>query len=94
MILPKSIICLAAAISGASAAADLPKWAQPAVDSGLALGGLNGLALLRSLGETEGSCNIFNIKYRQEWYVPTGLEIMCLMADSRRVLKANPLCVH
>lgn len=74
MVLPKSIICLAAALSGAHAAADLPKWAQPAVDSGLALGGLNGIALVKALGETEGKCNFFNIKYRQEWYVPTALE--------------------
>ncbi|KAK3370434.1 tyrosinase-like protein [Podospora didyma] len=88
MILPKSsVLCLAAALSGAAnAAADLPKWAQPAVDSGLALGGLNGIALVKALGETEGTCNIFNIKYRQEWRT--------LSATTRKSFIAAAKCVQ
>ncbi|KAM7186055.1 tyrosinase-like protein [Rhypophila sp. PSN 637] len=91
MMLPKPIICLAAALSGAHAAADLPKWAQPAVDSGIALGALNGIALFKSLLETEGSCNILNVKYRQEWRTLTSSTKKSFIAAAKCVQKKGSL---
>lgn len=60
-------IALAAAM-GASATFNLPAFEQLAIDSGLALSGLNGLALLQSATKYGGSCNIGNVKIRREWY--------------------------
>lgn len=60
-------ITLAAAI-GASATFNVPTFEQLAVDSGLALSGLNGLALLQSATKYGGSCNLGNVKIRREWY--------------------------
>ncbi|KAK3936851.1 tyrosinase-like protein [Diplogelasinospora grovesii] len=48
-------------------AVSLPKWEQFAIGSGLALTGLNSIALLNSLGNFKGSCNPSNLKVRQEW---------------------------
>lgn len=62
----KTTLCLAAAATAVSGL-NIPNFGQLAVDSGLALSGLNGIALLSSLGHTEGTCNIGNIKIRQEW---------------------------
>lgn len=59
-------IALATAI-GASATFNLPSFEQFAVDSGLALAGLNGIALLSSASKYGGSCNIGNVKIRREW---------------------------
>ena len=39
-----------------------------AIDSGLALAGLNGIALLNSATKYGGSCNPANVKIRREWY--------------------------
>jgi tyrosinase len=61
-------ITLAAAI-GASSAFNMPAFEQFAIDSGLALSGLNGLALLQSANKYGGSCNMGNVKIRREWYV-------------------------
>lgn len=67
----KSSLCLLAAVLSvpASATVDIPSWAQPAIDSGLALAGLNGIAVLKALGNIKGTCNAANLKVRQEWYV-------------------------
>ncbi|KAK4209636.1 tyrosinase-like protein [Rhypophila decipiens] len=70
MFLKPSSLCLltAAALSvPASAAPDLPFWAQPAIDSGLALAGLNGIAVLKTLSNFKGGCNPANLEIRQEW---------------------------
>lgn len=72
MILKASSLCLltAAALSApAAAVADIPSWTQSAIDSGLALTGLNGIAVVKSLGNIKGTCNALNLKVRQEWYV-------------------------
>jgi tyrosinase len=53
---------------GASAF-NLPSFEQFAVDSGLALAGLGGIALMNSATKYGGSCNIGNVKIRREWYV-------------------------
>jgi len=68
----KSSLCLTAVLSvlqPVQAAADIPFWAQPAIDSGLALSGLNTLAVLKSLGNFKGQCNPLKLNIRQEWYV-------------------------
>ncbi len=75
MLLLKSTLCLAAALS--AHAFDLPSWAQPAIDSGLALGGLNGIALLKSMSKFQGACNPATLKIRQEWYVFGSLGTLC-----------------
>ncbi|KAK4148900.1 tyrosinase-like protein [Chaetomidium leptoderma] len=61
-----AFIALATAI-GASATFDLPSFEQFAVDSGLALAGLNGMALLASANKYGGGCNLGNVKFRREW---------------------------
>ncbi|KAK0712744.1 hypothetical protein B0T26DRAFT_780401 [Lasiosphaeria miniovina] len=65
MMLLKPILCLTAALS--ASATILPSWDQLAVDSGLALAGLNGIALLSALGNFGGGCTPANVKIRQEW---------------------------
>lgn len=60
-------LAVAAAASAVSGTFTLPNFAQFAVDSGLALGSLNSLAALNALTHTGGSCNLANIKIRQEW---------------------------
>ena len=60
-------ITLAAAM-GASATFNIPAFEQFAVDSGMALAGLNGIALLQSATKYGGSCNMGNVKIRREWY--------------------------
>ncbi|KAK3346516.1 tyrosinase-like protein [Lasiosphaeria hispida] len=64
--LAKTLLCLSAALSTASAFG-LPDFGQFAVDSGLALTGLNAIALGNSLGNLKGSCNLGTLKFRQEW---------------------------
>ncbi|KAK4122009.1 tyrosinase-like protein [Parathielavia appendiculata] len=59
-------ITLAAAIK-ASAIFSIPSFEQFAIDSGLALSGLNGIALLNSATKYGGSCNVGNVKIRREW---------------------------
>ena len=44
-------------------------FGQGAVDSGLALAGLNSQALINSLGNFRSGCNPAQLKVRQEWYV-------------------------
>ena len=56
-----------AAASGASAI-NLPSFEQFAIDSGLALAGLNGIALVNSAFHYKGGCNPLNVKVRREWY--------------------------
>ena len=58
-----AVAAAASAVSGFT----LPNFAQFAVDSGLALSSLNSIAVLHALGNTAGTCNIGNIKFRQEW---------------------------
>lgn len=58
-----------ASMLGASNAFSLPQFEQFAVDHGLALGGLNAIALLNSATKYGGSCNLGNVKFRREWYV-------------------------
>jgi tyrosinase len=71
-------ITLAAAM-GASAAFNVPSFEQFAIDSGLALAGLNGIALLNSATKYSGSCNIGNVKIRREWYIhrPLSCGVVC-----------------
>lgn len=64
--LVKQIVYLAAAALPASAI-NIPDFGQLAIDSGLALTGLNSIALLNSLQNMKGSCNALNLKVRQEW---------------------------
>ncbi|KAL2163286.1 hypothetical protein VTH06DRAFT_5342 [Thermothelomyces fergusii] len=59
-------LALAAAM-GASATFNIPAFDQSAVDSGLALASLNGIALLQSATRYGGSCNPSNVKIRREW---------------------------
>jgi tyrosinase len=59
-------ITLAAAM-GASATFNIPSFEQFAVDSGMAMAGLNGIALLQSASKYGGSCNMGNVKIRREW---------------------------
>lgn len=56
-----------AAAMGTSALFNIPAFEQFAVDSGMALAGLNGIALLNSATKYSGSCNIGNVKIRREW---------------------------
>ncbi|KAK1753572.1 hypothetical protein QBC47DRAFT_386759 [Echria macrotheca] len=63
----KTYLCLAAAAASAVSGFSLPDFGQFAVDSGLALAGLNSIAVLNSLGNTQGACNVGNLKFRQEW---------------------------
>ena len=62
-------LTLAAAIGASATGFNVPSFEQFAIDSGLALAGLNGLALLSSANKYSGSCNIGNVKIRREWYV-------------------------
>lgn len=62
-------LCLAAAGASVVSGFALPNFGQLAVDSGLALSGLNTVAVINALSNTKGTCNLSNIKYRQEWYV-------------------------
>jgi tyrosinase len=64
----KTYLCLAAAAASAVSGFSLPDFGQFAVDSGLALAGLNSIAVLNSLANTQGACNVGNLKFRQEWY--------------------------
>ena len=63
----KSSACLTAALSVVSAFS-IPSFEDFAIDSGLALSGLNSVALLKSYGTFEGTCNPLKLKIRQEWY--------------------------
>ena len=65
----KTSLCLTAAAAASVSGFSIPDWGQFAVDSGLALTGLNSIALLNAMANTKGSCNIGNLKFRQEWYV-------------------------
>ncbi|KAL1840789.1 hypothetical protein VTJ49DRAFT_7744 [Mycothermus thermophilus] len=62
-----SITVTAAAAVGGAHAFDIPSWTQAAIDSGLALAGLNGIAMVNSIGKFGGSCNLGNVKLRKEW---------------------------
>lgn len=64
-----SVTAALASLLGATSAFSIPQFEQFAVDSGLALAGLNGLALMNSATKYSGSCNIGNVKIRREWYV-------------------------
>ena len=66
--LVKSILCLAAAVLPATGFG-IPDFGQLAVDSGLALTGLNSIALMNSFANFKGSCNAATLKVRQEWSV-------------------------
>ncbi|KAK4195695.1 hypothetical protein QBC40DRAFT_235916 [Triangularia verruculosa] len=46
---------------------NIPNYAQAAIDSGLALKGLNALATISALTRTGGTCTPNKIKYRREW---------------------------
>lgn len=65
----KTYLGLAAVAMTPASAFDFPNFAQAAIDSGLALAGLNSIALLNSFTHMKGTCNIANVKFRQEWYV-------------------------
>ncbi|KAL2193816.1 tyrosinase-like protein [Corynascus similis CBS 632.67] len=52
---------------GASATFNIPAFEQFAIDSGMALAGLSGIALLQSATKYGGSCNLGNVKIRREW---------------------------
>ncbi|KAK4235462.1 tyrosinase-like protein [Achaetomium macrosporum] len=52
---------------GTSAALNIPSFGQSAIDSGLALAALNGIALTNSARQYSGSCNSGNVKIRREW---------------------------
>jgi tyrosinase len=70
-------IALAASAIGASATFNHGDFGQFAVDSGLALAGLNGMALVHSANKYGGKCNPGNVKYRREWYVdPTSFVVV------------------
>mgnify|MGYP001293420992 CR=1 FL=1 len=56
-----------AAATGASAFS-LPSFEQFAIDSGLALAGLNGIALVNSAFQYKNGCSPLNVKVRREWY--------------------------
>ncbi|KAM7198233.1 tyrosinase-like protein [Naviculisporaceae sp. PSN 640] len=88
MLLKSSSLCLlAAALSvPVSAVADIPSFAQAAIDSGIALAGLNGIAVLKSLANIKGTCNVLNLKVRQEWRT--------LTKDQRRNFIAAVECVQ
>ncbi|KAL2134941.1 hypothetical protein VTI74DRAFT_10348 [Chaetomium olivicolor] len=60
-----STITLAAAAG--AVALNLPNFEQFAIDSGLALAGLNSIALLNSATKYGGGCNLSNVKIRREW---------------------------
>jgi tyrosinase len=62
-------IALAASAIGASATFNFGDYEQLAVDSGMALAGLSGMALLHSASKYGGKCNLGNVKVRREWYV-------------------------
>ncbi|KAK3385521.1 hypothetical protein B0H63DRAFT_183755 [Podospora didyma] len=62
----KSSACLTAALSVVSAFS-IPSFEDFAIDSGLALSGLNSVALLKSYANFQGTCNPLNLKIRQEW---------------------------
>ncbi|KAH8892226.1 tyrosinase-like protein [Thozetella sp. PMI_491] len=47
--------------------ASITSFAQGAIDSGLALAGLNSQALLQSLGNFQSGCTPATLKIRQEW---------------------------
>ncbi|KAM7206587.1 tyrosinase-like protein [Naviculisporaceae sp. PSN 640] len=57
------------AVAGASVVSgfNIPNFGQWAVDSGVALAGLNSVAVLNALTNAKGTCNIGNVKVRQEW---------------------------
>ena len=65
----KTYLGLAAASLTPASAFNFPSFAQTAIDTGLALAGLNSIALLNSFTHMKGTCNIANVKFRQEWYV-------------------------
>ena len=46
----------------------LESFAQTVIDSGIALSGLNALALVSSFGNMDGTCTPDKLKIRQEWY--------------------------
>ncbi|KAL2259021.1 hypothetical protein VTK26DRAFT_7446 [Humicola hyalothermophila] len=56
-----------ASVLGASNAFVLPDFEQFAIDHGLALAGLNALALLNSATKYGGGCHLGNVKFRREW---------------------------
>ncbi|KAL2266686.1 hypothetical protein VTJ83DRAFT_6038 [Remersonia thermophila] len=62
-----SIAASAAAAVAGVRAINFPHYAQAAIDSGLALAGLNGIAIANSHNKFGGSCNWSNVKIRKEW---------------------------
>jgi tyrosinase len=54
-------------------AISIPQFEQFAIDSGLAVAGLNGIALVNSASKFGQPCNPSNVKVRREWYVLVSL---------------------
>ncbi|KAK3368258.1 hypothetical protein B0H63DRAFT_564994 [Podospora didyma] len=56
---PKSYLCVAAAaVASTVSGLNIPDWGSLAMDNGLALAGLNSIALVNSLTNTKGTCNL------------------------------------
>ncbi|GAB1316771.1 Tyrosinase copper-binding domain-containing protein [Madurella fahalii] len=65
--LVKPYLCLAAATGAFALPASIPDFAEAAIDSGLALKGLNAIAVAKAFGQFGGACNSANVKVRREW---------------------------
>lgn len=63
----KTYLGMAAVAMTPASAFVCPTFGQSAIDSGLALTGLNSVALLNSFTHMKGTCNAGNVKFRQEW---------------------------
>ncbi|KAK1776651.1 hypothetical protein QBC45DRAFT_212096 [Copromyces sp. CBS 386.78] len=62
-----SALWLTAALSMPASALNLPQWGQKAIDTGVALQGLNALASRNAYQRFNGKCNKKNVKVRKEW---------------------------
>ncbi|CCC12936.1 unnamed protein product [Sordaria macrospora k-hell] len=62
-----SALWLTAALSTPVSALNLPQWGQKAIDTGVALQGLNTLASKIAYQRLNGKCNKNNVRVRKEW---------------------------
>lgn len=63
----KLYLCLVAATGAFTLPTGIPDFAAAAIDSGLALKGLNAVAVAKAFGQFGGACNLANVKFRREW---------------------------
>lgn len=67
LLLTRLSLCLLAAAGASGSPANIPNFAEAAIDSGLALKGLNAIAAANAFRHFGQGCSPSNVKFRREW---------------------------